>query len=105
MSEQPPIDITQDDKLIAALCYAFSPLAPIIVMFLEEKKEREFIKAHLMQSLIVGIAIMIISTLLTITVILACIAPFLWLISLFYAYKAFQGEIFEVPVVSGLIKN
>lgn len=104
MTEQPPVDITQDDKLIAALCYVFSPLVPIIVMFLDDKKERPFIKAHLMQSLIAGIAIFILTMVLTVIPFVGCISPFLWLIMLYYAYKAFQGEVFEIPVISGFIK-
>ena len=105
MTEQPPVDITQDDKLFAALCYALSPLMPIIVMFMEDKKERPFIKAHLMQSLATGIVVSILMALLQVTIIAACLSPFLWLGMLYYAYKAFQGEVFDVPVVSGFINK
>ena len=103
MSEQPPVDITQDDKLFAALCYLLSPLVPIIVMFLEDKKERPFIKAHLMQSLLAGIALAILSGILTFIPVVGCITPFLWLLMVYYAYRAFQGEVFEVPVISGFV--
>jgi len=104
MAEQPPVDITQDDKLIAALCYVFSPLVPIIIMFLDDKKERPFIKAHYMLALVTGIALMVLTFILAAIPVLGCISPFLWLVMLYYAYKAFQGEIFEVPVISGFLK-
>jgi hypothetical protein len=46
MTEQPVSpDITSDDKLWAALGYPI-PLVPIIVLLMEEKKERPFIKFH-----------------------------------------------------------
>ena len=42
MSQAPvSSDITQDDKLWAALAYVFSPLVPIILMFMEDKKNNE----------------------------------------------------------------
>ncbi len=104
MAEQLPVDITQDDKLIAALCYVFSPLVPIVIMFLDDKKERPFIKAHLMQALVTGIAIMVLTIILSMIPFVGCISPFLWLGMLYYAYKAFQGEVFEVPLVSGFLK-
>ncbi len=104
MSEQPPVDITQDDKLFAALCYVFSPLVPVIIMFMEDKKERPFIKAHLMQSLIAGIAVAILTVVLAVIPLIGCLSPFLWLTMLYYAYKAFQGEVFEIPVISSFVK-
>ena len=103
MAEQPPVDITQDDKLIAALCYALSPLVPIIIMFMEDKKERPFIKAHLMQSLAAGIGAAILTTIMAMLPFIGCLSPFVWLVMLYYAYKAFQGEVFDVPVVSSFI--
>ena len=43
MTEQPiNPDITSDDKLWAALSYAFSPLIPLILMLMDDKKNRAF---------------------------------------------------------------
>lgn len=39
-------EVTSDDKLWALLAYIFSPLVPIILMLMEDKKNRPFIKAH-----------------------------------------------------------
>ncbi|MEW6094359.1 MAG: hypothetical protein AB1531_10390, partial [Chloroflexota bacterium] len=56
MTEQPMTpDITQDDKLWALLSYIFSPLSPLIVLLMEEKKSRPFIKFHAVQALILGL--------------------------------------------------
>lgn len=52
MSEQvpPTQEITSDDKLWALLSYILTPLVPIIVLLLEDKKNRPFIKVHAMQA-------------------------------------------------------
>ncbi|MFL7791122.1 MAG: hypothetical protein AB8I69_03200, partial [Anaerolineae bacterium] len=46
-------DITQDDKLWALLSWLFWPIA-IIVLLLEDKKTRPFIKTNAVQSLVLG---------------------------------------------------
>ena len=57
MSEQPVNpDLTSDDKLWAMLAYILTPIVPIIVMLMEDKKNRPFIKAHNAQALVIGVA-------------------------------------------------
>jgi len=41
---QSALDLTDDDKLWALLSWIFSPIVPIIVLLLEDKKQRKFIK-------------------------------------------------------------
>ena len=67
MSEQPVTpevtpDVTSDDKLWAALTYVFTPLVPIVILLLEDKKDRPFIKAHNMQALVWGVVFYVIIT-------------------------------------------
>jgi uncharacterized membrane protein len=97
-------DVTSDDKLWAALGYPIFIVA-IIVLFMEDKKARPFIKYHAVQALAVNIALFIVSFVLSITVVLALCAPFLWLVTLYWAYLAFQGQMFEVPFLTNFIKN
>lgn len=97
-------DVTSDDKLWAALGYPIFIVA-IIVLFMEDKKARPFIKYHAVQALAVNIALFIVSFVLGITVVLALCAPFLWLVTLYWAYLAFQGQMFEVPFLTNFIKN
>ena len=47
--------VTDDDKLWAFLAYALTPLVPIIILLLEDKKDRPFIKAHNAQALVWGV--------------------------------------------------
>jgi uncharacterized membrane protein len=108
MSEQPAFEITQDDKLIAALGYVFTPLVPIIILLMEDKKERPFIKAHNMQTLVLGIVLIVyytISSILT-AFLIGCGMLLLGLIvQLYWAYKAYQGELINIPVITDFVKN
>lgn len=99
MTEAPVTpEITQDDKLWGALSYVIPVLIPIIVLLMEDKKSRPFIKFHAVQGLVLGILVYVLSPLLGCGVIL-------WLIMLYWAYKAYQGEYVSVPVVTDFIKN
>ena len=107
-------DITSDDKLMSALSYGITILMPLIILlFMADKKNRPFIKAHLVQSLIAGIAInlitFIISIILGVTVILALCAPIVWLagwaVMLYWAYQAYQGKYITIPVITNLVKQ
>ena len=35
-------DVTSDDKLWAALAYVFTPIVPIIILVMADKKDRPF---------------------------------------------------------------
>lgn len=104
-------DVTNDDKLWAALAYVFTPITPIIILLMQDKKDRPFIKAHNMQALVYGIVLTVlwmIAGVLTLGFIGLCLYPFLivgWLIALYWAYKAYQGEMVNIPIVSDFVKN
>ncbi len=99
-------DVTSDDKLWAALGYPIA-LVAIIVLLMDEKKARPFIKFHAVQSLAANVAFFIVSVVLS-TVTLGfggiCV-PLLWFVFLYWAYKAYQGEYVEIPVVTNFIKK
>ena len=98
-----PSDVTSDDKLWAALAYVFSPIVPIILMLMEDKKNRPFIKAHNAQALVLGvIMIIVVPILATFT---CGIGAIVWFIMLFWAYKAYQGQYVTIPVVTDFCKN
>lgn len=97
MSDQMNMETTSDDRLWAALAYVFSPLVPIILMLWEDKKNRPFIRAHNVQALILGILSVLTSAF--------CLGVLIWFYQLFCAYKAYQGEEVEVPVITNLVKG
>ena len=107
MSNEPMMDVTSDDKLWAALSYVFAPIVGIIVLVMEDKKARPFIKFHAVQSIAVSIAFWILATIITAVTIGfggLCV-PVLWLVFLYWAYKAYQGEMVNIPMVTNFIKG
>jgi uncharacterized membrane protein len=109
MSEEPAMDsmdmedVTSDDRLWAALAYIFSPLVPIILMLMDGKKDRPFIKAHNMQALLVGIFMVVVLPIIA-GLTLGC-GAILWFVVPYWAYKAYQGETINIPVITDLVKN
>jgi len=65
MNPQPVLGITDDDKLWALLSWIFSPIVPIIVLLLEDKKVRPFIKYNAIQALVVSVVGYAISAILS----------------------------------------
>jgi uncharacterized membrane protein len=107
MSQEPMMDVTSDDKLWAALSYVFAPIVGIIVLLMEDKKARSFIKFNAVQSIAASIAFWIASAIIT-TVsfgIGGLCVPLLWLVFLYWAYQAYQGQMVNIPVVTNFIKG
>jgi uncharacterized membrane protein len=96
-------EATSDDKLWAALAYIFSPLVPIILLLMEEKKNRPFIRFHTIQALVVGVVMIIVVPIVAVPT-FGC-GSLLWLIMFYWAYKAYQGEMFQIPIVTDFIRN
>jgi uncharacterized protein len=90
-------EITSDDKLWALLAYIFSPLVPIIILVMEDKKNRPFLKAHNAQALILGIIMVITSTF--------CIGLLVWFYQIYLGIQAYNGKTVEIPVITNLCKN
>lgn len=96
---------TSDDKLWAALAYLLTPLIPIVLLLMEDKKNRPFIKEHNVQALVWGIVAIVIGFVLSATIILACVAWAVWIPQLIWAYQAYQGKSVNIPVITNLVKN
>jgi uncharacterized membrane protein len=109
----PAGDITDNDKLMAALSYPI-PLVAIIILIAEDMKSRPFQKFHAVQALAVDIVLGIV------IVVLGCIlaalsfflgglcgtgAILLWLITLYWAYEAYQGKYFELPWLTEFLRR
>ena len=108
--EQPSFqpEITSDDKLWALLAYIFSPLIPIVILLMADKKDRPFLKAHNMQALVLGVVGVVLGTIISaITVgIGGCIFfPVYFIYVIVLALKANKGETFEIPVITNFVKN
>ena len=98
-------DVTSDDKLWALLGYVLSPIVPVIVLLLEDKKNRPFIRYHNMQALVVGVANVVLSLLLAWTLVLACVPFIVWVALVYWGIQAYQGQWVKIPVVTDFVKN
>ena len=102
---EPMMEVTSDDKLWALLAYVLTPLVPIIVLLMEDKKNRPFIKAHNAQALVVGIINAILGIALGWTLVLSCIPLIVWFVCIYWGIQAYGGKMVEIPVISNLVRN
>jgi uncharacterized membrane protein len=92
-------EITADDKLWALLSWLLWPIA-IIVLLLEDKKERPFIKYHAVNSLAYAVVWAIVGTLTV-----GCVGVLGLIYVIYLAIQAYQGQWVEVPFVTNFCKN
>ena len=111
-------DVTDNDKLMALLAYALPFIVSIVILLTEAGKTRPFQRYHAVSSLvlngglwilfvILGCILGFILTLLT-GVGAICLFPIwfvVWVISLYYGIKAYQGEWIVVPFVTDFAKG
>jgi uncharacterized membrane protein len=109
----PPGDITDNDKLMAALSYPI-PLVAIIILLAEDMKSRPFQRFHAVQALavdiVLGIAILLLGCILGalsfwLGGVCAPGAILLGLITLYWAYEAYQGKYFELPWLTEFLRS
>ena len=99
-------DATSDDKLWAALGYPIVLIA-IIMLLMEEKKVRPFIKYHAVQAIAANVVLLVVGIVVSLVTLGfggLCV-PLLWLAFLYWAYLAYQGQLFEIPVLTKFLKN
>ncbi len=95
------IAATDDDKLWSLLAFVFTPLVSIIIMFMDDKKDRPFIKANSMQALVLGVLIIVLSFIPAI----GCIVPIVWIYSVYQGIQAYNGKIADIPGITNFAKN
>ncbi len=104
-----PEGITSDDKLWGLLSYILTPIVPLIILLMEDKKKRPFIRSHFVQALVWGVAVGIILSLLSSTFILAPLAFAAGLVALVFSIlwgiKAYQGEQVNIPIITDFVKK
>lgn len=106
---QPPMEQPQfnlqpqddNDKVVAALSYIFVVLVSIVIL-VTDMKNKPFLKYHAYQSLVFGIAIWILPTVLSFAVIGLCLIPFALVAQFYYAYLAYTKGTFTIPLITDL---
>ena len=91
-------EISSDDKLWAMLGYLI-PLIALVVLFMEDKKNRPYVKFNAVQSLVATVVLSILST-------VTCgFGAVLFLVMLWWAYQAYQGQDVRIPIISDFIRK
>ena len=100
-------EVSSDDKLWALLSWIpwVGWILAIIALLVEPQKNRPFVRFHAVQAIGANFIIGIVSLVLGITVVLACITPFLGLVTIYPAIKAYQGEWLELPWLTVFCKD
>lgn len=103
MQEQESNLITTDDRLWAALSWLpVSPLYPVVsilMLLMEEKKDRPFIRYNAILSLVTG------AVLIPISVLTLGLGALGYLVFFWWAYQAYQGEKVRVPLISDWVES
>jgi uncharacterized protein len=105
MGSQSMGDVTSDDKLWVLLAYVLTPLVPIIIFLMEDKKTRPFIRAHNAQALVVGVVNLIIGVFLSWTLVLACVPLLIWIACIYWGIQGYGGKFVQIPIVTNFVKN
>ncbi len=98
-------EITSDDRLWALLCFLLAPLVPLIVMLMEDKKARPFLKYHAVPTLILGVVEAVVMGVLAMIPLVGCLTPLIWIINIVFGLKAYKGEYVEIPVITNFAKQ
>lgn len=96
-------------NIVGVLAYLGGILAAILILLLE--KNNKFVRFHAMQSAITFVAIFVIVSIMSMVAsvvwVLFALIPLIWLLGIalfiFLMYKAYQGEVFKVPVLGDFV--
>lgn len=112
----PASDLTDNDKLMAALSYFLTPIVPIIVLLVDSMKVRPYQKYHAVQALGLFAAEVVFYILACICTLVLSVVTFgfgiclslLFLLpiipNIYYAIIAYTGgQYFEIPVVTNFM--
>lgn len=102
-SEQIDANATDNDRLWAALAWIpVSPLWPlvsILVLLLEDTKERPFVRYNAIVSMVLGLALIPLSI-----VTLGC-GAIIYVVFFWWAFEAYNGRVVEIPVISDWVRK
>lgn len=102
-------DVPSDTgKILAAIGYLVGIVA-LIAILIEPYKNERYVRHHAVQALAIWVGWILISVVSAIPIIGWIVAAVGWVALLVFsimgAIKAFQGEMWEMPVVYGIVKS
>ena len=101
MTQQPipSSDVTSDDRLWALLSWIFWPVA-IVMLFMDDKKARPFIKYNVILGLAFTVILYIVGTITA-----GCLLVVGYIYVIVLAIQSYQGKWVVVPFLSDFIKK
>jgi uncharacterized protein len=99
MAQPMNADITQDDKLWSLLSWIFWPVG-IVMLLMDDKKNRPFIKYNAVLSLAFWVVVVI-----TGTITVGCLAIVGLIYAIVLGVQSFQGTWVKVPVLTDFVKK
>ncbi|MBN1995739.1 MAG: DUF4870 domain-containing protein [Anaerolineae bacterium] len=98
-------DINDNDKLMAALAWII-PLLGIVILLVEDMKNRPFQKYHAVNSLAFSVVFFVVMSIISVVTFgFGSCLFILWFIVIYWAIKAYQGEWVEVPALTNFLKG
>jgi len=98
-------EITDDDKLWALLSW-ITGIAAIIALFMEDKKDRAFVKYNAVMALVVLVVLsVLVSIISAITCGIGAITALAFVYPIYLGIKAFQGTWVEVPYLTEFVEK
>ena len=90
-----PATVTENEKMWAALAYFFGLIGCALAMAMDDQKKSPYVQLHALQALAFHLVFIVVN-------ILTCggIALFYIPVVLWFAYRAYQGEVFDIPIVT-----
>jgi uncharacterized membrane protein len=100
MSVAEQLGITQqhigdDEKMWGALCQLIPLIGLLVIFALDDQKNKPFVRYHAVVSVAVALILLVVNL-----VTCAIAVPLTLLVPLFLAWKAYSGEVFDVPGVT-----
>jgi uncharacterized membrane protein len=96
-------DVTDNDRLWAALAWLpIGPLWPIVavlVLLLDETKNRPYVRYHAILSLATGVA------LIPLSIVTCGVGALLYLAFFFWAYQAYVGQEVNIPFITDWVRR
>lgn len=96
-----------DENIEGALSYFLGFITGILFLIFEENNK--FVRFHAMQSIIISVLLFAIVMILGIIPLFWLMLPFIWLLEiilwLLLMFKAYQGEMFKLPVIGDIAEQ
>lgn len=97
-----------DENIAGVLCYIVGAVSGIIFLIIE--KENRFVRFHALQSIIAFVVILVLNIALSVIpfvgwIISLLMAPLILILWIFLMYKAYQGQMFKLPIVGNIAEK